>query len=162
MKTIFAPWRMAYIKGEKPEGCVFCKDSVRCSEYVLYEGKTAFVIMNCYPYTSGHLMIVPTRHVGALKELTAEERLELMDLLVLAEGVLREAIAPEGFNIGVNLGKAAGAGVDDHLHLHIVPRWCGDTNYMSVIDDVRIIPEDLAGTYEKLLPFFNRRREGAE
>ncbi|MBU2054807.1 MAG: HIT domain-containing protein [Proteobacteria bacterium] len=156
MDAIFAPWRMAYIGGEKPEGCVLCRDSLRSGELVVCEGKSCFIMVNRYPYTGGHLMIVPFRHLNSLAELLPEERQELFAFLDLSVRVLAEAMKPEGFNIGMNLGKAAGAGIDDHLHLHVVPRWGGDTNFMSVIGGVRVIPEDVAGTSERLRPFFEK------
>jgi len=159
METIFAPWRMAYIRGGKAvAGCVLCRDSLRGDELVCCEGKTGFVMMNRYPYTGGHLMIVPYRHLCCLADLTPEERLELFAFQDLSVRVLTEAKQPAGFNIGMNLGKAAGAGIDDHLHIHVVPRWFGDTNFISVIGDVRVIPEDAAGTAAQLRPFFAKLR----
>jgi len=156
MDTIFAPWRMAYIRAEKREGCVLCRDSLRGDELVVHEGKSCFVTVNRYPYTGGHLMIVPYRHLGSLTDLLQEERLEVFAFMDLSVRVLTEAVKPQGFNIGMNLGKAAGAGIDDHLHLHVVPRWGGDTNFMSVIGEVRVIPEDVTGTAKELRPFFER------
>lgn len=156
MDKIFAPWRMEYIKGEKPEGCVFCQCSVRCDDYVIYEGKTCFVMMNRYPYVSGHLMIIPVRHIGKIEDLTGEEKSEIFDLLDIAVNVLKEAMNPDGFNIGMNLGKAAGAGIEEHVHVHVIPRWEGDTNFMSVVNDVRVIPEDVQKTAAKLAPLFNK------
>jgi len=146
---------MAYIQGEKPQGCVLCVPAEASAKaFVLHRGARAFVMMNLYPYTSGHLMVVPDRHVALLEELTPEERLEIFDLTTASVEVLKKAFHPEGINIGINLGPAAGAGVEDHVHVHIVPRWCGDTNFMSVIGDVRVIPEDIARTWGKLLPYF--------
>jgi len=156
MDTIFAPWRMAYIRGEKPEGCVLCRDSLRGGELVVCEGKSCFAMVNRYPYTGGHLMIVPYRHLSRLADLSPEESRELSAFVHLCVRVLTEAARPEGFNIGMNLGKAAGAGIDDHLHVHVVPRWGGDTNFMSVIGGVRVIPEDVAGTCKLLRPFFEK------
>jgi ATP adenylyltransferase len=156
METIFAPWRMEYIKGEKPDGCVFCKCSIRCDDYVLYEGKTSFVMMNKYPYVNGHLMIIPVRHVGSLEYLTQEERIEIFNLLETAVKVLKEAMKPDGFNIGVNIGKAAGAGIEEHFHVHVIPRWEGDTNFMSVVANVRVIPEEMAITAANLVPLFKK------
>jgi ATP adenylyltransferase len=154
METLFAPWRMAYIRGEKVEGCVLCRDAMRGEALVVSEGKDCFVMVNRYPYTGGHLMIIPFRHLKSLADLSAEERLELFSFLDLSVRVLTEAMAPEGFNIGMNLGQAAGAGIDDHLHLHVIPRWGGDTNFMSVIGGVRVIPEDVEKTAEQLRPYF--------
>lgn len=156
METIFAPWRMEYITGAKTEGCVFCKCSVRCDEFVLYEGRNAFVMMNRYPYVSGHLMIIPSRHVGKYEELTQQERKEMFNLLETALKALREAMNPSGFNVGMNIGKAAGAGIEEHIHLHVIPRWEGDTNFMSVVGAVRVIPEDVETTAAKLAPLFKK------
>jgi ATP adenylyltransferase len=159
METIFAPWRMAYIRGDKAAaGCVLCRDSLREEELVVCEGKSGFITMNRYPYTGGHLMIVPYRHLCRLTDLTPEERLELFAFQDLSVRVLNEAMKPEGYNIGMNLGKAAGAGIDDHLHIHVVPRWGGDTNFISVIGEVRVIPEDVVGTAAQLRPFFDKLR----
>jgi ATP adenylyltransferase len=156
VETIFAPWRMAYIRGAKAEGCILCRDSLREAQLVVCEGAGAFVMMNRYPYTGGHLMIVPYRHVCCLRDLTSAERLELFSLQDLSVRVLAEAMNPAGFNIGMNLGKAAGAGVYDHLHIHVVPRWVGDTNFISVIGEVRVIPEDVAATAAQLRPLFEK------
>jgi ATP adenylyltransferase len=156
MDTIFAPWRMAYIRAEKATGCVLCRDSLRADDLVVYEGKSAFIMMNRYPYTGGHLMIIPHRHICLVEDLTAEERGELFAFQDLSLRVLKEAMKPEGFNIGMNLGKAAGAGIDDHLHIHVVPRWVGDTNFVSVIGGLRVIPEDVTGTATHLRPIFEK------
>jgi ATP adenylyltransferase len=160
MEKIYAPWRMAYIRSEKPDGCIFCKSSMRSEDLVLYEGKAAFVMMNRYPYTNGHLMIIPFRHISQMEDLLPEEKREIFDLQTVCVRVLKEAVKPDGFNIGMNLGKAAGAGVDDHIHVHIVPRWSGDTNFMSVVADIRVIPEDIKKTYELLQPYFKKYCRG--
>lgn len=156
METIFAPWRIEYIRGKRATGCVLCRDVLREGELVVSEGKHCFVMVNRYPYTSGHLMVLPYRHLSQLTELTQEERTELFHLLDLAVRVLAESMKPEGFNIGMNLGKVAGAGIDDHLHMHVVPRWGGDTNFISVIGGVRVLPEDVAGTAGQLRPYFEK------
>ena len=156
MDTIFAPWRMEYIKGEKPAGCVFCKCSSRCDEYVIYEGKSSFVMINRYPYVSGHLMIIPVRHIGKIEDLTQKERSEIFALLDTTVRVLQEAMNPDGFNIGMNIGKAAGAGIEEHIHVHVIPRWEGDTNFMSVVNNIRVIPEDMQTTATKLAPLFKK------
>ena len=156
MDKIYAPWRMDYIKGNKPSGCIFCKDSIRCDDLILFEDETAFVMMNRYPYVNGHLMIIPYRHVSQIEDLLPEERGDMFALQTICIRVLKEAVKPDGFNIGMNLGKAAGAGVDDHIHIHIVPRWSGDTNFMSVVADVRVIPEDIHKTFEFLQPYFKK------
>src|SRR5208337_743452 len=160
METIFAPWRMEYIKGEKPDECVFCKCSVRCDDYIMYEGKTAYVMMNRYPYVNGHLMIIPQRHVGNIEDLTQEERKEIFDLLEISVKVMKEAMNPNGFNIGVNIGKAAGAGIEEHFHVLVIPRWDGDTNFMSVVTNVRVIPEAVATTAANLAPLFKKYHKG--
>lgn len=121
---------------------------------ILFEGKASFVMMNRYPYTCGHLMVIPVRHVSLLEELSDEENKEILRLTGFTTKILREVMRCEGFNIGLNLGKAAGAGIDDHLHVHVVPRWSGDTNFISVIGEVRVIPEDLTATRDRLLPYF--------
>jgi ATP adenylyltransferase len=156
MKSIMAPWRMVYIMGKKQEGCVFCQGSIRDECFVLMEGNKAFITMNRYPYTSGHLLIVPYRHVANFEDLEAEEGREIFDLTAVSIKVLKEAMKPEGFNIGVNIGKAGGAGVDDHVHLHVVPRWTGDTNFMTSLADTRVVPEDVIKTCEMLLPYFKK------
>jgi ATP adenylyltransferase len=159
METIFAPWRMAYIGGEKPDGCVFCKCSIRCDDFVIFEGKTCFVMMNRYPYISGHLMIIPHRHTNKIEDLTGEERKEIFSLLDTSIRSLKEYMNPGGFNVGMNLGKAAGAGVEDHIHVHVIPRWEGDTNFMSVVGEVRVIPEDVSVTAAKLIPLFKKNHQ---
>jgi ATP adenylyltransferase len=158
MEKLYAPWRMTFIKSEKPAGCIFCKGSIRCEDLVLFEGNTAFVMINRYPYISGHLMIIPFRHVSQMEDLLPEEKLEIFNFQVMSVRVLKKAMDPDGFNIGMNLGKAAGAGVDDHIHVHVVPRWSGDTNFMSVVSDVRVIPEDIYKTCELLMPHFRNYR----
>ncbi len=162
MKSIYAPWRMEYIRGKKLEGCIFCRDSIRDSEFVLHDGRHAFVIMNRYPYITGHLMVAPHRHVHNIEELTLEEHCEMFDLTARCVRVLKEALNPQGFNLGMNLGRAAGAGVEDHLHMHIVPRWVGDTNALSVFGEVRVISEDLMKTKETLMPHFRKYEEGIQ
>ena len=156
MDTIFAPWRMAYIRGKETTGCVLCRDSMREEELVVCEGKNSFIMVNRYPYTGGHLMIVPYRHLSRLSDLIPEERAELFAFMDLSVQVLTAAMKSEGFNIGMNLGKTAGAGIDDHLHVHVVPRWDGDTNFMSVIGEIRVIPEDASGTARELRPYFTK------
>jgi len=164
MKAIGAPWRMTYIRSEKMENCVFCADSENCTcrDLRLLEGEHAFIMMNRYPYTSGHVMIIPHRHLSRMEDLNEAERAEIFAMTVFAVHALKESIHPDGFNIGMNLGKAAGAGIDDHLHVHVVPRWHGDTNFVSVVGDVRVIPEDVLRTWEQLLPFFQKYRQEAE
>jgi ATP adenylyltransferase len=138
-------------------GCIFCHafDPGR-DELILVRGRVSFVILNLYPYNNGHLMVVPNRHVATLASTTGDEQAELMRFMRHAEIALTEAYAPQGLNIGVNLGRPAGAGVLDHLHVHLVPRWNGDTNFMTVVGNVRVLPEDLGQTARKLRPIFER------
>jgi len=159
MDSIMAPGRMEYIKGKKPDGCIFCEGSVREEDLVLYKGKSCYIMMNKYPYTSGHLLVIPFRHICDIEETNAEEKMEMMELTDMCVRALKKAIDPEGFNIGMNLGKAAGAGVDDHLHIHVVPRCLGDTNFATVLGEVRVIPEDIAKTRNTLLSYFPGREE---
>jgi ATP adenylyltransferase len=144
-------------------GCIFCEAVEGQDTLVVFRGERAFVILNLYPYNNGHLMVVPRRHVASLAEAAPGELSELMALTRRAEIALTEAYAPHGLNIGINLGRAAGAGVLDHLHIHLVPRWNGDTNFMTVVGDARVLPESLEDTVAKLRPIFERLRrdEGA-
>ena len=162
MQTIWAPWRMAYILSEKQNACVFCEKSQPAANdgenLVLFRGKAAFALLNIYPYNTGHLMIAPYAHVSSLTALSQEQIGALFHLTQQCEAVLTQAMRPEGFNIGVNLGKAAGAGIAEHLHVHIVPRWNGDANYMSTLADVRVIPQRLADTYALLRGYFDGLR----
>ncbi len=160
MERLFAPWRLEYIKGKREKGCIFCKrpavkNKLR-ENLILFIGKRAFVIMNRYPYTSGHLLVCPLRHTSAFESLTAEENLEMSRLLQASLRILKKVYRPEGFNLGLNLGEAAGAGIREHLHWHIVPRWYGDTNFLPVLSDIRSIPEHLLEGYDQLRPEFDR------
>lgn len=161
MEIISAPWREAYIKGgQKQDGCVLCRDSAREKALVVYEGKNAYVMVNRFPYTGGHLMVVPFRHVSILKDISSDERMELFWLVDISVQALTEAMQPDGFNIGMNIGKSAGAGIESHLHIHVVPRWPGDTNFTTVIGDIRIIPSDVFATAEELKPYFSNFVKG--
>jgi len=156
MKILWAPWRMEYIVGNREEGCLFCSKLQRGDDrgnLILYRGERSFMILNRYPFTNGHLMVVPNRHVSSLEELNERETLELMASLKKSLLVLRRALKPDGFNVGMNLGREAGAGIEAHVHFHVVPRWNGDTNFMPVLFDTKVIPEFLEKTYEKLLSF---------
>ncbi len=153
MERIFAPWRIRYIESPKYEGCIFCdfpKENKDEERLILYRGKSCFVIMNNYPYNPGHLMIAPYRHVASVEDLNEEEALEMMKLSQKMVEVIKKAMNPDGFNLGINLGRVAGAGIEDHIHLHIVPRWNGDTNFMPVLADVKVIPEAIEESYKKL------------
>ena len=147
-RPLWAPWRIEYIRGEKPDSCFLCEKGSRdrSGDHVIHRGESAFVLLNDYPYTSGHLMVAPYRHVHRLTELTPEEQHEIMELLIHAQKVLHMVMEPEGFNIGFNIGAAAGAGLEDHVHGHVVPRWNGDTNFMAALADVRVVPEALEET----------------
>ncbi|OPX86346.1 MAG: AP-4-A phosphorylase [Pelotomaculum sp. PtaB.Bin104] len=153
MQQIWAPWRMVYIGGDHDDKCIFCKilESDNDGEnLVLFRDDKTFVLMNRYPYTNGHVMVVPKRHVGDVDELTDEEMLELFKNTQKMIKALR-SFNPEGFNVGINMGRIAGAGVPGHVHIHVVPRWGGDTNFMPVLGDVRVISESLEATYQKLM-----------
>ena len=159
MQQLWAPWRMAYLRGEHTpvDGCIFCEKRQHpdAQEHILYRGKLCYVMLNRFPYTNGHLLIVPYVHTGLLEMLDDATLLELMQLVRRGIHVLRQAYNPDGFNIGVNEGHAAGAGVPEHVHLHIVPRWGDDANYMTVIGETRIIPASLDETYAAFRPLFD-------
>ncbi len=154
MERLWAPWRIGYILSDKKEqGCIFCnalKANNDEEKLILYRSKHSFIIMNLYPYNAGHLMVVPNRHLSSPLELTDEEQLDLFKLVNLGIRTIQKVMKPEGFNLGMNLGKTAGAGIDDHIHIHIVPRWNGDTNFMPTISDTKVISEALKETYKKL------------
>lgn len=154
MTHIWTPWRMKYIQENNDEqGCVFCLAAAAedgLDNLVFHRGEGVFMILNRYPYTSGHVMCVPYVHVDRLQDLQRASRLELMDMVCKAVEVLQLVYHPEGFNIGLNLGKVAGAGIADHLHMHIVPRWGGDTNFMSTVGQTRVLPESLSETYRRV------------
>ncbi|MCI4434889.1 MAG: HIT domain-containing protein [Thermoplasmata archaeon] len=152
MDFLYAPWRIRYIESpKKEEGCIFCKAaSEPDGRYVLHNDGVSFVIMNIFPYNPGHLMVAPIRHVGSFSELTNEEILSIGNMVKKSMDVLKKTMNPEGFNIGVNIGLAAGAGIRDHIHVHIVPRWCGDTNFMPVTGDTKVLSEALDELYKKL------------
>lgn len=161
MERLWSPWRMEYIESAKGQeeqaGCFLCDLPVKGDDEaacIVKRGDRGFVILNAYPYNPGHLMVAPFRHVGDLESLEGPELFELGALLRDAVAALREEMEPQGYNVGMNLGRVAGAGVPDHLHWHVVPRWNGDTNYMPVIGQTRVLPELVADTYRKLVPRF--------
>jgi ATP adenylyltransferase len=159
LEHLWSPWRLAYITGgASPEGCVFCAalNEPDADGLIVHRGRTCFVILNLFPYNNGHLMVVPNRHIATLGSATSDELCELMALTRDAEIALTEAYAPHGMNMGINLGKPAGAGILDHVHMHIVPRWNGDTNFMTVIGRTRVLPEELPDTAAKLRAIFER------
>jgi ATP adenylyltransferase len=159
MEHLWSPWRLAYITGTPPStGCVFCtaQTDPDAAPLLVFRGTTCFVILNLFPYNNGHLMVIPYRHIASLSAATQEELTELMVLTRRAEMALTEVYAPHGLNMGINLGKPAGAGVLDHVHLHVVPRWNGDTNFMTVVGRTRVLAEELPVTADKLRPVFER------
>jgi ATP adenylyltransferase len=153
VKQLWAPWRLEYIESaDEQEGCVFCRarDGADEAGLIVHRGERVFVMLNKYPYASGHLMVAPNRHEGEFGELDVDEALEVHRLAALGLAALAETMRPQGFNLGWNLGRIAGAGVIDHVHLHVVPRWTGDTNFMPVLADVKVLPEALEQTRLKL------------
>ena len=157
MELLWAPWRVDYILGEKAEGCMFCQkieEKQDRDNLILYRAKWTAVMMNRYPYNNGHLLVFPYKHIQDLDGLSNEEISDLILVVSRSTTILKKAVNPEGFNIGMNLGKTAGAGIEDHLHFHIVPRWNGDTNFMPVLAETRVIPEHLTETYRKLSQLF--------
>ncbi len=159
MDRLWAPWRLSYVTAAPAPAtdCIFCDAHAgRDIDLVLYRGQSCYVILNLYPYNNGHLMVVPNRHLSALESLQLDERAELMELSRLAEMALNDAFHPHGINVGINLGKAAGAGIENHLHIHLVPRWSGDTNFMTAVGETRVLPEDLGATAARLRPVFER------
>jgi ATP adenylyltransferase len=155
LNYLWSPWRMEYIEEEnKDNGCVFCS-APSWSDFrenlIIYRGERTYLIMNRYPYTSGHLMVVPYEHKSSLELLDSQTRAEIMELASKAIQVLQESYQPQGFNVGINIGAAAGAGIVEHVHLHIVPRWVGDTNFMSSVSQTRVLPESLEDTYQRVL-----------
>lgn len=155
MKTMWAPWRMEYILNDKEKGCIFCKALSGQDNLTLYKGKVTMVVMNKFPYINGHLLVAPIKHLSTLNQLSKGEMGDLLETVEQSVGILKKVMNPDGFNVGLNLGKVAGAGVEEHLHFHIVPRWFGDTNALTVFADVRVIPEHLLDTYNNLKPYFD-------
>ena len=154
MKTMWAPWRMEYILADKEDGCVFCDGLLKNDDLTLYKGNDTMVMMNKFPYINGHLLVAPVQHLSALDQLDKRRMGELLATVERSVDILKKVMKPDGFNVGLNLGKVAGAGVEEHLHFHIVPRWFGDTNALTVFADVRVIPEHIKATYENLKPHF--------
>lgn len=157
MKRIWSPWRLRYVSGaHKKTGCIFCEKaaaplSADRDNYVVYRGESGLMILNLYPYNNGHFMVAPYAHVGGLEDLDAATMGSLMVMVNKGMAALREMMHPDGFNIGVNLGAAAGAGIADHVHIHCVPRWVGDTNFMPIFSETKVIPELLDATYDKMI-----------
>ena len=159
MERLWSPWRLEYVTGTRPDAeCAFC-DATRLPpqrSLLVFEGVTAFVILNLYPYNNGHVMVVPYRHTATLAGLSPDELQEMALLMQRSEMALVEAYEPHGINVGINLGKPAGAGILEHVHIHLVPRWNGDTNFMTVVGETRVLPEDLAASANRLRPIFAR------
>ena len=155
METMWAPWRMEYILAEKEDRCIFCDALSHTDDLTLYKGPDTMVMMNKFPYINGHLLVAPVRHLSGLRELSKKEMGEMLATVDRSVDILKKVMNPDGFNVGLNLGKVAGAGVEEHLHFHIVPRWFGDTNALTVFADVRVIPEHLKATYDNLKPHFS-------
>jgi ATP adenylyltransferase len=170
MDRLWSPWRLAYVTGaagaspsSSSSACIFCDAAAAPDSpdsLILIRGTLGYIILNLYPYNNGHLMVVPNRHLGSLAAATPDELSELMRFTRDAEIALNEVYQAQGINVGINLGRAAGAGVLDHIHIHLVPRWTGDTNFMSVVGDTRVLPEDLHQTRQRLRPIFERLLEG--
>jgi len=160
MEYIAAPWRGEYVrKVRRMRGCIFCRAlKVRDDRtaYILHRGEHNFIILNKFPYTPGHLMIAPFRHTAAFERAPRKANAELTEFLQLSLKILKKAYHPHGFNVGMNLGQSAGAGVVHHYHLHVIPRWHGDSNFMPLVSQTRVLTEDLEGTYDRLLPLFQR------
>jgi ATP adenylyltransferase len=152
MDRLWAPWRMEYLMSESPGGCIFCDRPPEDDEsnFVLHRAQHSFIMLNAYPYNNGHVLVAPYRHVPTLSDLPQAERADLMEEVAHGERILSRAYSPQGMNVGVNIGHCAGAGVPGHVHLHIVPRWEGDTNFMPVIGETRVLPESLGETYRRL------------
>ncbi len=161
MQNLWAPWRMEYILGDRPRECIFCPEGNGESDeerLLLYRGSLSMVVMNRFPYNNGHLLVAPWKHTPTLAGLNDEELLDLIKTVRGCVGVLGETMSPDGFNAGLNFGTVAGAGVGAHVHFHIVPRWNGDTNFMTVFAEVRVVPEHLQQAYKNLLPYFTKER----
>lgn len=159
-RPLWAPWRIEYITGPKSDECIFCLAATgagKHAEHVIERGARCLTLLNAFPYTPGHVMVAPHRHVASLEALDDDELLELMTLARSAIGALREAMMPAGYNVGLNLGTVAGAGIADHLHLHVVPRWDGDTSFMPVLADTHVVPQALAATRQVLVQALARR-----
>ncbi len=162
MEHLWAPWRMGYVTAEQPKGCIFCTKPAAADDeanQILYRGELVCLMLNTFPYNTGHLMVTPLRHVGDPLDLSPQESSELLYTIRIAMEILRIAFTPEGFNIGMNVGHVAGAGYADHFHIHVVPRWSGDTNFMAVTADTRVVPEALADTYRRLKEALAKRAE---
>lgn len=161
MHILWAPWRFKYIENvNNKDRCIFCeksKEEPSVKNLVLYKLKHAFIILNLFPYNTGHLMVAPYRHTSKISDLNSDEWIDIIKLLDLSVNILEDVYKPHGFNIGMNLGRVAGAGIEDHIHIHVVPRWSGDTNFMPIISNTKVIPESLEDTYNKLKKKLNEK-----
>lgn len=159
MQRLWTPWRMEYLVRDRAEGCVFCQKLQEANDrenLILCRSQLSCVVMNLYPYNTGHLMIIPYQHAPNLEDLPEEACVELMYLIRESLKILRRVLHPDGFNVGTNIGKSAGAGIEAHVHIHVVPRWDGDTNFMPVLAETRVMPEMLLDTYDKLVTEFSQ------
>jgi ATP adenylyltransferase len=168
-ERLYTPWRMKYVGSTRTEtdDCIFCSkcsdDSGRDREnFLIYRGQTVFAMLNIYPYNTGHLMVLPYQHVASLVEMSLEMQVELINLITYFTELLTDLMRPDGFNVGFNMGRAAGAGIDSHLHVHIVPRWSGDSNFMPVIGETRVLPEELIDTYDRMVKWLKGRPPAAD
>ena len=162
MKKHWAPWRVHFILGPKVKGCIFCKLPKQKNDrknLILFRGKHNFIILNKYPYNNGHLMVVPYRHLKDLSKLTRAENAEMLELSGISVKALEKTMHPQGSNLGMNLGAAGGAGIRDHLHMHVVPRWVGDTNFMPILSDTKVLVEHLEDTYDRLAPVISKLKK---
>ena len=163
MKKLWAPWRIDYIRTPKEEGCIFCTKSQKSDDrdnLVLYRGRDSFVLMNLYPYSNGHLMVSPYKHTCNTEEFSSTCNAEIMELSNMCMTILKQSMNADGFNFGANIGKAGGAGIEEHIHYHIVPRWLGDTNFMPVVGSTKVMVEGLQESWDLLKPLFNKFLEG--
>jgi ATP adenylyltransferase len=168
LERLYTPWRMKYVASTQTEmdGCIFCTNLNDGPErdrenHLVYRGQTVFVVMNIYPYNTGHLMILPYQHLATLAEVPPHVQFELITLTAYFTNLLTDLMSPDGFNVGLNIGRAAGAGIDSHLHMHIVPRWSGDSNFMPVIGETRVLPEELGDTYDRIVKLLNEQPPSA-
>ncbi len=159
MKRIWAPWRIEYIRKKDEKGCIFC-DKPKMNdrnELILLRGESVFTLMNLYPYTNGHLLVSPFRHIDSFRQLEQAEKSEILEQIDKAVDVLTEVMNPDGFNVGTNIGSSAGAGIEDHIHFHVVPRWNGDTNFMPVLGHTKVMVEGLEESWSEMKPYFERK-----
>ncbi len=163
LDNLWAPWRIKYVQQKKVKGCVFCKifaEEKDKRNFILFRSQYCFAVLNTFPYNNGHMMIVSNRHVSSLEDLGEQEFLDMNRSLIRLKSILKKILNPDGFNIGINIGKAAGAGVDKHIHIHIVPRWRGDTNFMPVVAETKVVSQSLGELYKKVMDVLKKQRKG--